>query len=147
MAKCGSCGQELEIGDFPFCPHGSVFERNANFSPIVIHQDAEGNVSFPGRSDVPPRPGYQRVELNTTAEVRAFERQYNQRMRAEHYAGREEKEQIESAITAQRRSDLRMAMQGMSRFGRDFARIAMEKSNDKRRGTFDPGFRVSVLSE
>ena len=24
MTKCDSCGAELKIGDYPFCPHGST---------------------------------------------------------------------------------------------------------------------------
>lgn len=33
MEKCPKCGQEYGIGDYPFCPHGSVIPDNNNFTP------------------------------------------------------------------------------------------------------------------
>ena len=38
MAVCEKCGKDIEIGDFPFCPHGKV-ERGFHtvFVPYVDH--------------------------------------------------------------------------------------------------------------
>jgi hypothetical protein len=36
---CEKCGNELQIGDYPFCPHGSAF-------PSVIDDQLEGGARF-----------------------------------------------------------------------------------------------------
>ncbi len=47
------------------------------FTPVVIHQDAAGNIRYPGASSAPVPAGFQRVELTTLHDVRRFEREVN----------------------------------------------------------------------
>ena len=51
MARCDECGKELEIGDFPFCPHGRPFyehhpfigfwDNNIAEQPVYIESDRQ----------------------------------------------------------------------------------------------------------
>lgn len=121
-----------------------------SFDPVVIHRDAEGNISFPGNSNAPIPPGFEKVELRTVREVRALEREMNtrERARAEEHIMREE-----SAFRAgreERRSELASAMVRMSPYGRDFARHvmkAMDERRHQRRHIPDPGFFVEAFSQ
>ena len=90
MTTCGECGAELQIGDWPYCPHGSIHEQNAqHFDPIVVHRDADGAYSFPASVDAPIRPGYERVEIRTLREADRLTREVNShedaRIREAHY--------------------------------------------------------------
>lgn len=42
------------------------------FSPIVIHQDAHGNISYPGSSSDPTPAGYQRIEITSLRQADNF---------------------------------------------------------------------------
>lgn len=76
------CGQDgcTEVADyrpsFWYSGHVAFAQR---FSPVVIHRDVNGNVRFPGSADAPVPPGFQKVELSTTAQVRQFEKEINVR--------------------------------------------------------------------
>lgn len=148
---CSDCKKELQHGDWPFCngtgEHGSVFEVNAQrFDPVVVFKSADGRVRTPGRSDAPTPEGFARVELKTVREIRAFERQMNMSEHSKHEASREKDSRACEAARTQLRGELRMAMQGMSNEGRDFARLAMERTNNRKKERFDAGFRVEAFS-
>lgn len=112
--------------------------RAQRFDPIVVHVDQEGNTRFPGRSDAKMPAGYQRVELRTISEARAFERRYNQRLRDEHEVRDNTRREQFSINQTQNRSELRDAMRHMSSKGKDFAQFAMEMNNRKTRPAYDP---------
>lgn len=133
IGACTKCHQPVGIGMHFVCPHSSLTQSfAARFDPVVVHVDNTGKVSFPGRSDAKLPPGYERRELRTIQEVRAFQKEYNKRAGEEHEVRQGIKEAQFSENQARHRSDLRVAMMSMSRYGRDFARLAMEV-NDKRR--------------
>lgn len=72
---CSACGAELEIGDYPFCPHGSVFQGNARgFDPIVVWEsNAEpGKFSFPGQSGERVPEGYHKIEITNMRQADRF---------------------------------------------------------------------------
>lgn len=71
----------MRVGDWPYCPHGSVHERGYIRDPIVVFvRAADGNVRVPGRNDVPTPEGYVRHELNTLQEAQRFERDFGNRL-------------------------------------------------------------------
>ena len=37
MTKCDSCGNELKVGDWPYCPHGTSRYRVDAFDPYFDH--------------------------------------------------------------------------------------------------------------
>lgn len=146
--KCSNCGKEVQHGDWPYCPHESTFSLNAQrFDPVVYFENADGKTRIPGRSDTPTPPGYQRVELKTLAEVRSFERRLGQRDYEQHeQSAARDSAACEVARTKLRR-ELRSEMERMSNEGRDFARYAIEQTNNRPRRRFDPrGVRIEVFS-
>jgi len=77
---CMECGAALEIGDYPFCPHGSIYEQNAQkFDPIVVHRNPDGSYSFPASHDAPVRAGCEKVEIRTLREADRITREVNAR--------------------------------------------------------------------
>jgi hypothetical protein len=112
--------------------------RAQRFDPIVVHVDKDGNTRFPGRSDAKMPAGYERLELRTISEARAFERRYCQKLRDEHEVRDNERRQQFAINQAESRAELRAAMQHMSPKGRDFAQFAMERNNAKTRPSYEP---------
>lgn len=71
--QCLDCGVEAE-----YLPSFYYSSRAAQaFDPVVIHKDAQGNVRLPAHSSAPVPEGFEKVELRTSREVYAFERQMN----------------------------------------------------------------------
>lgn len=82
---CTKCGQELQIGDYPFCPHGRSFGGNrlsaihTSERTVIYRNPRTGEVRYPARADVAVpgvyvRQGYERQELRSAAEIRSFEK-------------------------------------------------------------------------
>ncbi len=80
MTVCTTCSKELHIGDYPWCPHDSIYPTHAQaFDPIVVHQNADGSYSFPASTAAPLRPGQRRVEIRTIQEADRVTREVNAR--------------------------------------------------------------------
>jgi hypothetical protein len=92
-----------------------------------------------------PVEGFVKKELRTIREVEQFERQMNAKIRSETDQHRENEERHYQEARAKLRGELRQAMQHFSNFGRDFARVAMERTDSRKRKTNDPGFHVQIL--
>jgi len=148
---CNHCGKKLELGDWPYCPHGSVFSVNAaRFDPSVVYRNAAGEYSFPTSPDAAYKPapeGFEKVELTKAHEIRKFENTVNSQERKKWDEHQERLARASEESARARRADLRAAMQHMTPFGRDFARAAMDANDRKGRGSFDAGFRVSAFSD
>ena len=75
--KCDQCGRELSIGDWPFCPHGSIHGQTAAVHAkerAVKYYHPEHGWRTPGRTDAPmpermSRLGFQRVEFESLNEL------------------------------------------------------------------------------
>ena len=144
---CSTCGAELHVGDWPYCPHGSTRERFAqSFDPVVVHRDAEGNIRYPAHVDAPVPAGFQKVELRTIGEIRNFEAEVNLRERAKADQHLSRRERDFSEAQSHRRRELRSRMEHMSPFGADFARLAMERGNNRSSAPRDVGFHIDVFS-
>jgi len=83
--QCSDCGNEIQIGSWPWCPHKRGHGGNrlsaihTSERSVVYRNPRTGEIRYPARNDqpVPPvyaRQGYERHELRSAAEVRAFER-------------------------------------------------------------------------
>jgi hypothetical protein len=155
MAKCRECRKRLKIGDFPFCPHGSVLARDSQgFIPPVVflctNRRSHAPVLFPGRSDSKPPDGYVRKELRTVAEIRKFEREFGA-LQKEKRAAILQKEQAEYdgwAKDARARLQ-RAAAQGTPNM-RLIAQMALAKMGRKdfsgQAAAYDSGFTVEAFS-
>lgn len=120
--------------------------------PVVVYQAPDGSFRFPGdtsslstaRYD---RLGYKRIELHNATEVRRFEAHMSKHDLSQAERRLEQREAARSARTSATRGDLRMAMQSMSRFGRDLARAAQSRNdNAPRERARDSGFYVDAYS-
>lgn len=74
MSLCSECGQEIPIGGWPFCPHGSIYPEYAQaFEPLVVHVNpTTGHFSYPGSKYDPVPPGYVEQTLSTIDQVERF---------------------------------------------------------------------------
>lgn len=81
MATCKSCGAEVVIGDWPFCPHGLVRGASARrFDEIVVWQsnDDPDKYSFPGESGESVPDGFHRVVITNLREGDRFVDRFNE---------------------------------------------------------------------
>jgi|TARA_B100000949_G_scaffold81226_1_gene72624 hypothetical protein len=120
--------------------------------PIVVHEDRQGNIRFPGTTSSIPPNGYARRELRTIPEALKFEQQYRNL--------EDNKQQIKVAAEAEQfarasrtsRSDLKQAMKTMSPRGRAFASATM-RDMDKRaveraaKSKRSSDFKIQVLHQ
>lgn len=136
--KCGKCAAVLDT----WAPARE--EKAQATEPTVVHRNAAGEIRFPGRADAPVSPGFEKVELRNQRERDRFERERNAHENAKEAIYRENRERVYSEVERQNRSDLRARMATMSNLGRDFARLAMERSNHKPRPRFDAGFHLEA---
>jgi hypothetical protein len=109
---------------------------------VVYHVNAEGHVRFPGSTDAPVPVGYERRELRTIGEVRAFQRRVNADECAKIRAHVEEECRWLETVEAANRSDLRHAMARMTPRGRGFAELAIAIHNATRPRAGDAGFYI-----
>lgn len=84
--RCGDCNTVLNVGDWPFCPHGrtitgghSIHERERC---VVYKHPVTGHVVYPGLNNVamPDRyakQGYERSELGSIRAIRQHEKENN----------------------------------------------------------------------
>lgn len=149
---CAKCGRLLRMGMWPTCrfgagDHGPVFSGNAQgFDPVVVHFNPKtGKYRCPGSTDAKMPPGFVKQELRTVAEVRKWQKaeERNQQKVIDERVGRDNMRR--DMIEQRNRPELRQAMQHMSEFGRDLARIAMNKSNATRTKTYAPGVFIDAF--
>jgi hypothetical protein len=96
--KCEKCGEDIQFGQFPFCPHGYMAGREPRqFQPIVVHRttapDGSFQYSYPGRADDPVPAGYEKVELSTLSQADQFVKDRNEEereLRRLHFKGEQE---------------------------------------------------------
>jgi hypothetical protein len=85
ISKCSTCGDEMNIGDWPFCSgpgsHGSIFHRSAQgFDPIRVYEQPDGSLFFPGRNDGSDAPaGAKPIDITTLQQWDKIEARENAR--------------------------------------------------------------------
>lgn len=154
MSACSKCGRELVTGDWPFCPHGSVFERTAKcWDDIVVWQSVTDpeKYSFPGQSNEPVPPEYNKIVISNlrqadqlVARVNDIERRKMEEARAVRYA-------LDDAGIRERRrnEDARGAVSPRAEALRRRVREWTDKMRERRREAhprIDPQFHIQVLS-
>ena len=142
---CPDCGAETEQAHVPPRTRHSM-------DAIVVFQAQDGSFRFPGDLSGPMTQhyrdlGYTEVALRSATEVRRFESHINKGQREQDERRCEHRERQEHARSTHMRGELRRLMPGMTRYGRDLARGAMERNDDKpRERPRDGGFHVEALS-
>ena len=82
VEKCFDCGNVKQIGDFPFCPHGAPYWREANakaFEPILAWEYEDGTIGSTGSNDesISPGPGARPIMITTLRQADALTRRVN----------------------------------------------------------------------
>ena len=81
---CSSCGRVVYIGDWPFCPHGTIRQFSHSVHPsqraVVYENPKTGQVVYPPRNDQPiperyRKQGYVRRELGSLRALEKFEKE------------------------------------------------------------------------
>jgi putative FmdB family regulatory protein len=129
---CEECGAESK--------RVYSFRRPHSYSgmteTLVLHQDADGHYLVPAHRDAPVPEGCTKVEFRSVQEVRRVERQMTEYERAKFSASIEREEMAFEAEAAENRGELLRRMPSMSNRGRDLARLAIERSNNRQRRQF-----------
>lgn len=166
MANCNKCGMEVFIGDWPWCPHGSVRGENATrFDPIVVWQSNADpdKYSFPGQPNEPVPEGFHKIEITNLRQGDQFTSRFNELERRRIEEEREIRRTLDDAGIKDRRAeeDARgwaMRADGTKFYVRGNARAenlqrAAREWADKRReakrgrqGRVEPNFHIQVLS-
>lgn len=147
MSNCQQCGEPIEIGDWPYCPHGSTVGRFAQgFEPVIVHRDADGNVRLPANRNAPVPEGFERVELTNVNQVRQLEGKMNADSKRQWEQWKERESEHFSELQREGRRELRERMKHMSPMGRMFAEYAMARNDRRSQPGYEPNFFVEVFS-
>lgn len=148
MTTCKTCGTPYNIGDWPICggdpsqhavPSGSFRPGDAQtFSPVVVFKDRNGQLSYPGSNKDQTPNGYERVEINTTRGVRQLQKRMDTELKIEHEMVDMVEENAINKFRKTRRERLREKMKKMTPQGRQFAELAMKKTDEKPKKSFRP---------
>lgn len=149
---CPHCNQPLTVADWPFCPHGSTRSEAAQrWKPIVVFKSADGRYRFPGRADAKVPKGYEKVELTNRRQVERFEREINQRERAEYQSVQQEqlaREAPQRELMAEANAQLQRLSRTFTPAGKEAVAYLLEKQRAEQsapRPSFDPGFHVEIM--
>lgn len=154
MSTCSECGQELEIGAWPFCPHGSIHEGNARrFDDIVVWQSASDpeKYSFPGQSNEPVPDGYHKIVISNLRQADRFVSKMNDIERRKMEETRDLRYALDDAGIRERRrhEDSKGAGNAIAQALRRRVREWTDQVREARRGKrsrIDPHFHINVLS-
>ena len=140
VLACPKCGSDATRRYF------TIYQSNAIMgAPTVVFKDQDGKIHFPGSASEPTPAGFQRIELCTMKERRAFaaqqdsvaKEQWERRMSGEkeHY----------DRVLHENRAELSSTLK--TNYGRDFFRVAVEQNNErlrKRYSGYTPGCRFDI---
>lgn len=156
MTVCSDCGQELQIGSWAWCPHGSVFPETAQrFDPIIVWQSNidSAKYSFPGQANEPVPKGFHTLEITNMRQADQFVSRFNHIERQKLEAERRERYALDDAGVKQRRyeEDALGKLRGNSRAEALQRRVRewADKQRDRRREMhprIDPHFHNNALS-
>jgi hypothetical protein len=142
---CPDCGAELQLGDWPFCEgknnHGSIWGSHAQrFSPIVVHQNADGSYYWPGSTDEPVKAGRRKIEIRDIREADRVCREENARQDAALRSVQAQSDTSRSLTRQRNRDFMNSIRHKLSPAGREFLDRAREYQamKDKERGNSKP---------
>ena len=157
---CSFCGAPLQIGEWPFCPHGFSREGDAlRVAPILVYQNpATGQFWFPGSNNDPTdcpsvESGFsRRLEITSIREMERLESSMNAQLNEErtamlsyeHQAHDERRRELRASVDAQ----LEARGLGNSRI-RDLTRRYIDQRIAQRRQaqlSRRPNFHIQVLA-
>jgi hypothetical protein len=136
---CETCGKPTERIFLP--------PRTAHtVDPVIVYQAPDGSLRFPGAKEGLSnaryeQQGFRRIEIRGALEMRRFEKHMNQHERSIMSRKLEARQRADEERERVNRRELRSAMSSMTRRGRDLARVAMSRNDNKpKKYSSDPGF-------
>lgn len=146
--------------DMPPCPacaapttHDlNVGRAQSQVEPVVLFRGPDGQVRFVGDANgisahQYAKQGFERIEIRGAAEMRRFEKHMNKHEYARSCRRAERAQEHREEREKVMRGQLRNLMPTMTRFGRDLARAAMNKNDNKpRERGKEAGFHSDVYS-
>jgi hypothetical protein len=84
---CNSCGRDVAVGEWPFCPHGAPgsywtgdAQIHSSEKVTILENRYTGETRIPGRADRPVHPklaaeGYQYRTLDSHMDIRRLEKE------------------------------------------------------------------------
>lgn len=145
---CELCNKELQVGDWPHCPHESTRPEYAQrFRPIIYFKSPDGRLQFPMASDSPIPPGYERVEITTTREAARFEREMNQRERADYEQHKHREREAANEFWREQNAELKRRAAHFSPEGRHAVDYLLQQhaEQDRLPKSYDPGFHIDIM--
>lgn len=158
MNNCPSCGDEMQIGDWPFCggpgSHESIYRQDSQrFDPIVLHRDPlSGEYSVPMHSSDPTPHGYEKIEIRTMREADKHIRYMDAREREKAVGNREMNRLYFEERTKERREKVDSLIRAGKLSGRaqwlaENARKMADAKHEKRFAkTLNPNCHFQALS-
>jgi hypothetical protein len=151
--RCEECHLELEVGDWPYCPHPKVHGRDSRlFEPIVVwkHNTEVDKYSFPGQGDERVPDGYHKVEIHNLRDADRLVREINRIERSKSIDARSLNYQALDEATRIRRRDIDARIRGNPRAEALF-RAAREwadkrKAKNRAKHSQEPNFHIDILS-
>ena len=154
MATCKECGAEVFIGDWPWCPHGTVHESNARrFDDIVVWQsnaDPE-KYSFPGQANERVPDGYHKIVISNLRQGDQFTSRFNDLERQRLQTERDQRWALDDAGIRERRANedalgtVSTRADALRRSVREWADRRREEMR-KKHSRIDPQFHNDALS-
>jgi len=117
VSRCEDCGKLKQIGDFPFCPHGVPYWREADakpFDPVLVYELEDGSHYYAGRNDDPPPIGHPRAKpiiLDTLRKADQFVRATNAREQEQIDRRTEEKRNHADKVQRESRAQLKVELE------------------------------------
>jgi hypothetical protein len=147
LTRCDQCGDRLEVGSWPFCRGKGSHQparasRAAAFAPIEYYIGPNGDECYPGRAGCRrtkaalERDGYTLKQITSIRGYEQWQRQQVTRINVEREQLAERESRYWDPQRAEARKQLHHDMQHMTPFGRDLARAAIERNNERGRQRF-----------
>lgn len=135
----GARGVEDGVGHRVLLAPPASLARKANPLGIVVHRDVvTGEYRFPGHANAPVPAGCERVEVTSTSQARAIEKQVAERESAKERENRYRQEAHFSQVRKAEADDLRSKMGDFSEVGKKLAAAALEMAQEREKNRQRP---------
>ena len=155
QTKSGPCTKECEYRpSFWYTSPIQTARRIQNaqrFPTVVIYKSKDGNIRLPGSNSIKTPRGYERVELTDLAQVRKFEKEYNQGERIKMQEHRAMKDKAFDANVKASREAMAKILPKFSDKGRAFYEAMktgadMKREMERAKPTQDPNFYLDAFA-
>lgn len=146
---CDKGNHLIRVDDGSLCEHYAPPARNTE-STMTIFRGPGGKISIPWDPSTPCPPGYTLEQVRGARAVRKLEKELDAKDIKRHQQFQEKLQRLHAPSKAQRREDLKQIVRDgvtthegrtirVSEFGREMARQALQRSEQKYSQNYEPG--------